>query len=285
MDKDKTSVMIVQNTQIGIATVNEDDYISLTDIAKYRDANSSDHIIQNWMRNYGTIEFLGLWEQINNPAGFKPLEFEGFKNQSGSNSFTMTPKKWIKSTGAIGIISKSGRYGGGTFAHNEIAFEFATWISSAFKLYLITEFKRLKGEEQKQLSQEWDLQRTISKINYRIHTDAVKAHIIPPVVTKAQAGIIYASEADMLNVALFGNTAAQWRKENPDKDGNMRDHATLEQLVVLSNMESNNALLIEQGLSQSARLVMLNKSAITQLTSLFASHQMKQLKEDTEDKK
>jgi hypothetical protein len=281
MAKKNISVITVQNTPVGITTVNKDDYISLTDIAKYRDANNSDHIIQNWMRNYGTIEFLGLWEQINNPEGFKPLEFEGFKNQSGSNSFTMTPKKWIESTGAIGIVSKPGRYGGGTFAHNEIAFEFATWISSEFKLYLITEFKRLKSEEQKQLSQEWDLQRTLSKINYRIHTDAIKAHIIPPIVTKEQASIIYASEADMLNVALFGKTAGEWRRENPKKDGNMRDYATLEQLVVLSNMESINALLIEQGLPQGTRLIQLNKVAIMQLKSLFASDQIKQLSDST----
>jgi hypothetical protein len=281
MAKKNISVITVQNTPVGIATVNKDDYISLTDIAKYRDANNSDHIIQNWMRNYGTIEFLGLWEQINNSEGFKPLEFEGFKNQSGSNSFTMTPKKWIESTGAIGIVSKPGRYGGGTFAHNEIAFEFATWISSEFKLYLITEFKRLKHEEQKQLSQEWNLQRTLSKINYRIHTDAIKAHIIPPVVTKEQASIIYASEADMLNVALFGKTAAEWRRENPKKDGNMRDYATLEQLLVLSNMESINALLIEQGLPPGTRLVQLNKVAIMQLKPLFASNQIKQLSDST----
>ena len=228
------------------------------------------------LRTYNTIAFIGLWEKINNPD-FKPHIYEGFKQESAKPSFWMSPKKWVDETGAIGIISKAGRYGGGTLAHNEIAFEFASWISPEFKLYLVSEFKRLKTEEQLRLSQEWDLQRTISKINYRIHTDAIKNHIIPPVVTKIQANFIYASEADMLNVALFGVTASEWRVENSNKIGNMRDDATLEQLVVLSNLESINALLIKQGLSQGDRLVELNQVAISQLTSLLDNTHIRKL--------
>ena len=218
-----------------------------------------------------------MWEKLYNP-NFKPLEFEEFKIQSGSNSFVLTPKQWIEKTNAIGITSKAGRYGG-TFAHRYIAFEFATWLSADFKLYLIHEFDRLKTEEQQRLSLEWDLQRTISKVNYRIHTDAIKEHIIPPVVTKMQAKTIYASEADLLNVALFGKTAEQWRNENPDTKGNIRDGATLERLIVLSNMESINTLLIKQGLKQPERLGQLNQVAITQMTSLFDNKHIKRLSE------
>lgn len=221
---------------------------------------------------------IGLWEQINNP-NFKPHIYEGFKTESAKPTFWISPKKWIESTNAIGIISKSGRYGG-TYADSEIAFEFASWISPEFKLYLITEFKRLKNEEQERLSLEWNLQRTISKINYRIHTDAIKEHIIPPVVTKAQANHIYASEADLLNVALFGKSASQWRKENSNSKGNIRDEATLEQLVVLSNLESINALLIKQDLSQSERLIQLNQTAISQLTSLMNNDQIKKFQDN-----
>ena len=274
MTKEKNTIT-VQNTVINITKINKDDYISITDIAKYRDPDNPTQIISLWLRTYNTIAFIGLWEIINNPH-FKPHIYEGFKQESAKPSFWMSPKKWINETCAIGIISKSGRYGG-TLAHNEIAFEFASWISPEFKLYLVSEFKRLKNEEQLRLTQEWDLQRTISKINYRIHTDAIKNHIIPPVVTKTQVNIIYASEADMLNVALFGVTANEWRMKNSDKGGNMRDYATLEQLVVLSNMESINALLIKQGLSQGDRLVELNQVAISQLTSLLDSTHTRKL--------
>ena len=283
MANEKNTIITVQNTKINISKIRKDDYISLTDIAKYRDADNPAQIISLWLRTYNTIAFIGLWETINNPD-FKPHIYEGFKQESAKPTFWMSPKKWIDETGAIGIVSKAGRYGGGTLAHNEIAFEFASWISPEFKLYLISEFKRLKNEEQVRLSQEWNLQRTISKINYRIHTDAIKEHIVPPVVTKAQANIIYATEADVLNVALFGMTAADWRNSNPEKSGNIRDAATLEQLVVLSNMESINALLIKQGLTQGKRLVQLNQVAITQLTSLFGNKQIRQLSERAKEK-
>ena len=268
--------MTVQDTVINVTKIRKDDYISITDIAKYRDPDDPTQIISLWLRTYNTIAFIGLWEIINNP-GFKPHIYEGFKQESAKPSFWMSPKKWIDETDAIGIISKAGRYGGGTLAHNEIAFEFASWISPEFKLYLVSEFKRLKAEEQLRLSQEWDLQRTISKINYRIHTDAIKSHIIPSVVTKPQVNIIYASEADMLNVAIFGMTASEWRMKNTGKIGNIRDDATLEQLVVLSNMESINALLIKQGLSQGDRLVELNQVAISQLTSLLDNTNIRKL--------
>jgi hypothetical protein len=219
---------------------------------------------------------MGIWEQINNPD-FKPTEFGRFRMEAGSNGFIMTPKRWTENTAGIGVFSKSGRYGGGTFAHRDIAFEFASWLSAEFKFYLIKEFQRLKEDEQHRLSLEWNLQRTLAKVNYRIHTDAIKEHIIPPAVTKEQATAIYASEADVLNVALFGKTAQQWRSEHPEATGNIRDEATLEQLVVLSNMESINALLIRQGLEQGERLVQHNRTAITQLTSLSGNLHIRQL--------
>ena len=218
---------------------------------------------------------LGFWEQLYNR--FKPVEFDGFRKQAGLNSFTMTPKKWIESTNSIGIISKSGRYGG-TFAHKDIAFEFAAWISIEFKLYFIKEFQRLKEDENDRLKLEWNLQRTLAKVNYHIHTDAIKENLIPAELTKQQINIVYASEADILNVALFGTTALEWRITNPDKEGNIRDYANIEQLVVLSNMESINAVLIRQGIPQSDRLLQLNKIAITQMTSLMNSRQLKKLK-------
>ncbi|MDR1755507.1 MAG: KilA-N domain-containing protein [Culturomica sp.] len=266
----KKETINVQGTAIILYQEEKGDFISLTDIARHRDSERSDYILQNWMRNRSTIEFIGLWEQFNNP-NFNSIEFDGIKNMSGSNGFSLTPKRWIESTNAIGIVSKTGRYGG-TYAHRDIAFEFATWLSAEFKFYLIKEFQRLKEDENQHLSLEWNLQRTLSKINYHIHTDAIKEHIIPPTVTKEQASFIYASEADLLNVALFGKTAAEWRKENPENKGNIRDTATLEQLVVLSNMESINALLIRQGLSQRERLLQLNTVAITQMKSLLSSN-------------
>lgn len=272
----KTNKISAGGTDITILKANELDFISLTDIARHKDAAHTDSIIQNWMRNRNTIELLGFWELIYNPD-FKPLEFEGFRKQAGLNSFVMTPKKWVETTNAIGIVSKSGRYGG-TFAHKDIAFEFASWISIEFKLYIIKEFQRLKEDENDRLKLEWNLQRTLSKINYRIHTDAIKENLIPKELSKFEINVIYASEADMLNMALFGKTALQWRTENPDAEGNIRDMATIEQLVVLSNLESINAVLIHQKLSQPERLRQLNQVAITQMKSLVRNSQLKKLK-------
>ncbi len=228
------------------------------------------------MRTRNAIEFYGLWEQMNNPA-FKSIEFDAFKNESGSNSFALTPQKWITATSAIGLISKSGRYGG-TFAHKDIAFEFATWLSTPFKFYLIREFQRLKEDENDRFKLEWNLQRTLAKVNYHIHTDAIKENLIPAELTKQQISFVYANEADMLNMALFGKTALQWRTENPESEGNIRDMATIEQLVVLSNMESINAVLIHQGLQQSERLMQLNKAAILQMKSLLEHNSTRKLK-------
>jgi len=273
MAKNKT--ISVQGFDIVWYETNYNEYISLTDIARYKDAEHTDDIIKNWLRNRNTIELLGFWESIYNP-NFKPVEFDGFRKQAGLNSFVMTPKKWIESTNAIGIVSKSGRYGG-TFAHKDIALEFASWISIEFKLYIIKEFQRLKEDETSQLKLEWNLQRTLSKINYYIHTDAIRDNLIPKEITKQQANFVYADEADLLNVALFGLTAKEWRESNPDKKGNVRDYASLEQLVVLSNMESINALLIEQGIVPSERLKELNKVAITQMKSLVKNKAIKQL--------
>ncbi len=272
----KNKKIEVQGVQITLYENNSNDFISLTDLARHRDAKHTDLIVQNWMRNRNTIELLGFWETIYNP-NFKPLEFEGFKKQAGLNSFVMTPKKWITATNAIGIVSKQGRYGG-TFAHKDIALEFASWLSIEFKLYVIKEFQRLKNEENDRLQLEWNLQRTLAKVNYQIHTDAIKDNLIPAEISKQQMSFVYANEADLLNVALFGKTAKDWREENPNKKGNIRDEATLEQLVVLSNMESINALLIRQGVSQNERLLQLNKVAITQMKSLLSSNTMKKLK-------
>jgi hypothetical protein len=249
-----------------IYTQNEQDFISLTDIARFRDADRSDYILQNWMRNRSTIEFIGLWEQFNNP-NFNSIEFDGIKNMAGANSFSLTPKRWIEATNAVGIVSKTGRYGG-TFAHRDIAFEFASWLSAEFKFYLIKEFQRLKTEESDRLNLEWNLQRTLAKVNYHIHTDAIKENLIPAALSPVQKSFVYANEADLLNVALFGMTAKEWRDANPKAVGNIRDAATLEQLVVLSNLESINAVLIYQGLTQSERLLQLNSVAITQMISL-----------------
>jgi hypothetical protein len=272
----KNKKITVQQIDIVLYEDNRQDYISLTDIARYRDAERSDYILQNWMRNRSTIEFIGLWETFHNPE-FNSIEFDGIKNMSGSNSFSLTPKRWIEATNAIGIVSKTGRYGG-TFAHKDIAFEFATWLSAEFKFYLIKEFQRLKDEESNRSQLGWNLQRTLAKVNYQIHTDAIKENLIPKEITKRQANFVYADEADLLNVALFGITAKKWRENNPGKTGNIRDYTTLEQLVVLSNMESINALLIRQGLHQSERLIHLNKVAITQMKSLIESKAIKKLK-------
>ncbi len=253
----------VQNTNVTVISVNENDYISLTDIAKYK-SDDPTAVIGNWMRNRNTIEYLGIWESLYNPQ-FKPLEFEGFKKDAGLNAFTLSPQKWINATNAIGLISKSGRYGG-TYAHKDIAFKFASWISVEFELYIVKEFQRLKQEEQKLIG--WTAKRELSKINYHIHTDAIKQNIVPTEVTALQASIIYANEADVLNVAMFGMTAKQWREANPNLKGNIRDYATINELICLSNMESLNAVFIDEGLSQGERLIKLNQIAIQQMKVL-----------------
>lgn len=251
-----------------------DDYISLTDIARYK-SDSPNDVIKNWMRNRDTIEFLGLWEQLNNP-NFKPVEFDGFRMQAGSNAFTMSPQKWIEGTNAIGIVSKAGRYGG-TFAQKDIAFEFASWISAEFKLYIIKDYQRLKNDENSRLALGWNLNRTLAKINYRIHTDAIKDMLIPPDVTPQRQSFTYASEADVLNVALFGITAKEWRQAHPDAKGNIRDEAGLQQLIVLANLESINAELIRQGIPQSERLLRLNASAKQMMQSLVGDCRIDEL--------
>ena len=256
--------IIVQKQKVSIV---DDDFISLTDIARYKDSKRSDYILQNWMRSKSTIEFLGLWEQINN-VNFNSIEFDGIKNQAGTNSFVLTPKRWISTTNAIGIKSKTGRYGG-TYAHKDIAFEFASWISAEFKLFLIKEFQRLKEEEIQKQQIGWDIKRTIVKMNYHIHTDAIKNNLIPPDITKKKINFIYATEADLLNVALFGMTAKQWQEKNSDKKGNIRDYATAEQLVVLANLETLNAEYIKQGIEPKERLKRLNETAIEQLGILL----------------
>ena len=264
----------VQGAKIRLISKNDQDYISITDMIK---SFGDETIIYNWMRNGNTIEFLGIWEQINNPD-FKPVEFDRFKNESGLNRFAMSPKKWTEATNAIGIFSKSGRYGGGTYAHKDIAFEFGSWLSPKFKLYLITEFQRLKEEENKTKKLEWNLQRTLAKINYKIHTDAIKEKLIPTKLLKAQINFIYANEADVLNMALFGRTAKEWRGKNSNKAGNIRDYATIEQLVVLTNLESINAMLIQQNFEQKERLQKLNELAISQIKSLLSNRNIKELK-------
>jgi hypothetical protein len=264
MSKIKRSTIDVQGTAIGMLSQAGGDYIFLTDMVRNFDGAGA--LIEQWLKNKDTVLFLGVWERINNPS-FNSLEFEGIKNEAGRNSFYLSAKKWIEATGAIGLLAKAGRYGG-TFAHKDIAFEFGSWLSPEFKLYLIKEFQRLKEEEAKSTSLAWSFQRTLTKVNYKIHTDAIKAHLIPPRLTRAQTATVYANEADLLNVALFGQTAGQWRLSNPTLKGNMRDAATLEQLVVLSNLESINSVLIYQGLDASMRLLQLNGIAITQMRSL-----------------
>lgn len=255
----------VKNTEIVFYKKDQEDYISLTDIAKIRDKENPSQIISLWLRTYSTIEYIGLWEKLNNP-NFKPHIYEGFKSESAKPHFWMSPQKWISETNAIGITSKSGRYGGGTYAHADIAFKFAGWISAEFELYLVTEFKRLKIEEQKAIG--WSAKRELSKINYRIHTDAIKQNLIPQEVTAQQASKIYASEADVLNVAMFGCTALEWRDAHPDLKGNIRDYASINELICLSNMENLNALFIQENMPQHERLVKLNQIAIQQMNIL-----------------
>ena len=243
----------------------ENEFISLTDIAKYKSSAPND-VIKNWMRSRETLEFLGLWETLHNPD-FKPVEFDGFRKEAGLHAFTMSPSKWIESVNAIGITTKAGRYGG-TYAHSDIALEFASWISAEFKLYIVKDYQRIKHDENSRLSLNWNLNREVAKLNYRIHTDAIKANLIPPDLTPEQISYKYAYEADLLNVALFGKTAKQWRDENPGKKGNIRDEANLNQLLVLANMESYNAILIEQGKLMSERLVLLRNLAVRQMQTL-----------------
>ena len=266
--------LVVKGAEISVQWNPErDDFISLTDIAKLKDSDNPRYIIQNWLRNRNTIEFLGVWESLYNPS-FNRVEFDAFRSQAGLNSFVMTPQKWVESTRAIGIISKAGRYGG-TYAHKEIAFEFASWISVEFKLYLVKEFERLKTEEMKQLG--WDIKRNLVKINYRIHTDAIKENLIPPELSAKQVSMVYASEADVLNMALFGMTAKQWRDSHPELKGNIRDYANVSQLVCLSNLENLNAVFISEGMSQAERLAKLNAIAISQMEILTQDHRIEAL--------
>jgi hypothetical protein len=272
----KNKIIVVKGISIQTFKLDTEDFISLTDIARNKNNGEPKDVVKNWMRSRTTIEFLGIWEQLNNPD-FKGVEFDSFMYEAGSNSFTLSPTKWIESTGAIGIISKQGK-NGGTFAHKDIAFEFASWVSSGFKLYLIKEFQRLKEDENDRLKLDWNLQRTLAKVNYHIHTDAIKQILIPGNLTAQQKSFVYADEADLLNLAMFGKTAKEWRIENPNDIGNVRDSATLEQLVVLSNLESINALLIKQALSQTERLTFLNEIAISQMTSLLNNNTLRKLK-------
>ncbi len=263
----KKKIIEVKGNEIAVIGNNEQDYISLTDIAKHKTDDTS-AVIGNWMRNRNTIEFLGIWETLYNP-NFKPIEFEGFRNQAGLNAFTLSPKKWVETTNAEGIIVKAGRYGG-TYAHKDIAFKFASWISVEFELYIVKEFQRLKEEEQKQLG--WSAKRELTKINYLIHTDAIKVNLIPKHLSIKQISFVYANEADLLNMAMFGKTAKQWRDENPDKKGNIRDYANASQLICLSNLESINAVFINEGIEQSERLAKLNQIAISQMNILLQNH-------------
>jgi hypothetical protein len=266
MSKPKKASIEVQGVAIAILSKAQGDYISLTDMVRNFDGGSA--LIEQWLKNKDTVLFLGVWEQIHNP-GFNSLEFDGIKAEAGRNSFYLSAKKWIELTGAQGLVASAGRYGG-TYAHKDIAFEFGSWLSPEFKLYLIKEFDRLKDDESRRLSLAWNLNRTLSKLNYRIHTDAIREHLIPPQVTPAQAAFTYASEADLLNVALFGQTAKQWREVNAGLDGNMRDHATIEQLLVLANIEAMNAEFIHMSLSQGERVQRLNQIAIRQMRTLTA---------------
>ena len=268
----KTSTLDIQGTSVAVVSSPQGDYISLTDMLRAKDG---DFFISDWLRNRNTVEFLGIWESIYNPA-FNYGEFATIKSQAGLNSYKISIKEWVEKTGAIGLKATAGRYGG-TYAHPDIAFEFGMWISPEFKIYLVKEFRRLKDEESNRLQLGWNLQRTLSKINYRIHTDAIKETLIPPTITKIQTSHVYASEADLLNVALFGHTAKQWQDAHPDAQGNQRDNATLEQLVVLTNLESLNAVFIRQGLPAPERLLKLNEIAITQMRSLLVDHNMKRL--------
>ncbi len=272
------SMIHADGVDISVVTTvgSEDDYISLTDIAKHRNPEFPADVVKNWMRLRSTLEFLGLWEELNNP-NFKLVDFDQFKNDAGSNAFVMSPQKWIKSTNAIGLISKSGRYGGGTFAHKDIAFEFASWLSPEFKLYIIKDYQRLKEDEGHRLALDWNVKRILVSANYKIHTDAIKENLIPPELSKQQQGYVYADEADLLNVVLFGKTAKQWRMENPGVKGNIRDYATIEQLLVLTNLENLNAYLVKQGVPQPERMEKLRATVVYQLKTLSESKGAREL--------
>jgi hypothetical protein len=271
--KGKIKAKGTEITVLSLGTL--DDFISLTDIAKYKNPEEPSVVVANWLRNHNTIEYLGIWEHLNNPD-FKPLEFEGFMNAAGANAFTLSPQRWINATNAVGIVSRSGR-GGGTFAHKDIAFEFASWISPEFKLYIIKDYQRLKADENSRISLDWNVKRILAKVNYRIHTEAIREHLVPPELTARQKSFVYADEADLLNTALFGMTAAEWRGANPDKDGNMRDHATIEQLLVLANLENVNALYIGKEMPQPERIEELNRLARLQLMAITNTSGVKQL--------
>ena len=276
-DKTFKGKISVKGTEISILSQgNDDDYISLTDIARYKNPDEPKTVVANWMRLRHTIEYLGLWETLHNPA-FKGIEFDAFLHEAGANAFTLSPQRWIESTNAIGVSSRSGR-GGGTFAHKDIAFKFAAWISVEFELYIIKDYQRLKADENSHISLEWNVKRILAKVNYRIHTDAVRDNLIPPQLSSRQKSYVYADEADLLNVVLFGMTAAEWRKANPDKSGNMRDDATIEQLLVLANLENVNALYIAKGIPQTDRLQELSQMARTQLTALLENSSVRGLK-------
>lgn len=264
----KKDILNVQGLEISIFTEDfKNEYISLTDMARYRNGDDPRYVIQNWMRNKDTLEFLATWEFLHNPD-FNRVQFDAVRSEAGTNRFVMTPSRWVESTSARGIVSKSGRYGGGTYAHADIAMEFASWLSPAFKLYVMKDYRRLKYDESSRLSLGWNLNREISKLNYKVHTDAIKANILPPELTAEQKAFVYADEADLLNVVLFGTTARQWRMDNPGKKGNIRDYATIQQLLVLSNLESYNAILISQGQNQKERMQALRQVAVSQLKVL-----------------
>ena len=266
--------LIVKKQAINISIVDNEEYISLTDIARYKNRENPKGVIQNWIRNRNTIEFLGIWELIHNP-NFKGIEFEAFKKEAGLNSFTLAPQKWIESTDAIGLVSKSGK-GGGTYAHRDIAFEFASWVSVEFKIYLIQEFERLKENEQREIG--WSAKRELRRINYRIHTDAIKNNLIPKELTSKQVNLVYAEEADVLNMALFGMTAKEWREKNPNKKGNIRDYASINELICLANLENTNSIFINEGMKQPDRLYKLNQIAISQMKILTKDNERRLLK-------
>ena len=268
--------ILVKGIEVSYLKINENDYISLTDIARYKNSEDPRYVIQNWMKSRATIEFLGLWEILNN-NNFNRVDFDTVKNESGSNTFVMTPKKWINITCALGLLSKCGRFSSGTFAHKDIAFEFATWISPEFKLYLIKEFQRLKQRENSKDSTEWNVKRILAKVNYKVHTDSIKENLIPKHLSKVQIERVYASEADILNMALFGLTAHEWRDSNPDKKGNIRDYSEVSQLVCLAGLESLNAEFIRQGLPRKDRLVRLNEIAIIKMQSILGNTSLKEL--------
>jgi hypothetical protein len=276
-DKTFKGKISAQGTEISVLSQgNDDDFISLTDIARYKNTAYPSEVIQNWLRNRSTVEFLGLWERIHNPE-FNYLEFEVIELEAGSNAFVLTPKRWIEAVGAIGMVSKQGRYAS-TFAHRDIAFKFAAWISAEFELYIIKDYQRLKADENSRISLDWNVNRILAKVNYKMHTDAIRDNLIPSELTSKQKSFVYANEADLLNMALFGMTAAEWGKANPDKTGNMRDDATIEQLLVLANLENINALYIANGMSQSERLQKLSQMAREQLTALLENNSVKGLK-------